>query len=229
MNRAKLLEILGQDLPRVVALIGAGGKTTLLHALGDMLARQGKRVILTTTTHLGYESQVCFPASLEELNVVLSRQSGPLLTGYPDPSGRKLTGIPQDWYPRLEADHILVEADGSRGLPLKFHRPHEPVVPGGTGLLVELAGLSALDRPVGEVLHGWQEAGLAPESPVTEELMATLLLWGLEAARYEGRTLVVLNQADTPALEDRGGRIVDILREQGVFAHVTCLKEETLC
>ena len=98
MNRAKLLEILGQDLPRVVALMGAGGKTTLLHALGDMLARQGKRVVLTTTTHLGWEAGTCAPDSPEELNVVLSRQSGPVLAGYPDPSGRKLTGIPQDWY-----------------------------------------------------------------------------------------------------------------------------------
>lgn len=229
MNRAKLLEILGCDLPWGVSLIGAGGKTTLLHALGEMLAQQGKRVILTTTTHLGCESQVFSPATPEELNQGLAGQNGPLLAGYPDLSGRKLTGIPQHWYPRLEADHILVEADGSRGLPLKFHRSHEPVVPRGTGLLVELAGLTALDRPVGEVLHGWQEAGLAPDSPVTEELMATLLLRGLEAARYEGRALVVLNQGDTRALKDRGGRIVDILRKQGVFAHVTRLKEETLC
>lgn len=229
MNRAKLLETLGQHLPRVVALIGAGGKTTLLHTWGDMLARQGKRVVLTTTTHLGWEPGTCSPASPEELNAVLSRQSGPVLAGYPDPSGRKLTGIPQDWYSRLEADHILVEADGSRGLPLKFHRSHEPVVPRDTGLLVELAGLTALDRPVGEVLHGWQEAGLAPESPVTEDLMARLLLRGLEVARYEGRTLVVLNQGDTPALEDRGDRIVDILKKQGVLAYVAHLKEGTLC
>ena len=229
MNRAKLLEILGQDLPRVVALMGAGGKTTLLHALGDMLARQGKRVVLTTTTHLGWEPGTCAPASPEELNVVLSRQSGPVLAGYPDPSGRKLTGIPQDWYSRLEADHILVEADGSRGLPLKFHRSFEPVVPRDTGLLLELAGLTALAQPVGEALHGWQEAGLDPQTPVTEDLMARLLLRGLEVARYKGRTLVVLNQGDTPALEDRGGRIVDILKKQGVLAYVTQLKEGTLC
>ena len=68
MNRVKLLETLGQHLPRVVALIGAGGKTTLLHAWGDMLARQGKRVVLTTTTHLGWEPGTCSPASPEELN-----------------------------------------------------------------------------------------------------------------------------------------------------------------
>lgn len=229
MNRAKLLEMLGRDLPRVVALMGAGGKTTLLHALGDVLAARGERVVLTTTTHLGYEPQVCAPATPEELNRALEGQTGPVLAGYPAPSGQKLTGIPTDWYSGLAADHILVEADGSRGLPLKYHRSFEPVIPGDTGLLVELAGLSALDRPVWEVLHGWREAGLDPRKPVTEELMAALLLRGLEVSGFSGRALVVLNQGDTRTLEDRGGRIVDILNRQGVTACVTRLKEGPQC
>lgn len=229
MTRQVLLEQLGRELPRVVALMGAGGKTTLLYGLGDLLAQRGKRVVLTTTTHLGYAPQLCSPATPEELNRVLEEQTGPVLAGYPDPAGQKLTGIPADWYSGLEADHILVEADGSRGLPLKYHRSFEPVVPTDTGLLVELAGLTALDRPVGQVLHGWREAGLDPERAVTEELMAALLLRGLEAARYEGRALVVLNQGDTRALEARGGNIVDILNRQGVTAWVTRLKEGPQC
>lgn len=229
MRAQLLLDLLGQDLPRVVALMGAGGKTTLLHALGEVLAARGERVVLTTTTHLGWEPQVCAPATPEELNRALEGQKGPVLADYPDPSGQKLTGIDEDWYPGLAADHILVEADGSRGLPLKYHRSFEPVIPRDTGLLVELAGLSALDRPVGEVLHGWREAGLDPESPVTEELIAALLLRGLEVSGYSGRTLVVLNQGDSRTLEDRGGRIVDILNRQGVTAWVTRLKEGPQC
>ena len=229
MTRQTLLKQLGRGLPRVTALMGAGGKTTLLHALGDFLAARGDRVVLTTTTHLGWEPGTCSPATPEELNRVLEERTGPVLAGYPDPAGQKLTGIPTDWYPGLEADHILVEADGSRGLPLKYHRSFEPVVPRDTGLLVELAGLSALGRPVGQVLHGWREAGLDPEEAVTEERMAALLLRGLAAARYEGRVLVVLNQGDTPALEARGDNIVDILNRKGVTAWVTRLKEGPQC
>lgn len=229
MTHRELFECLGRDLPRVTALMGAGGKTTLLQGLGDFLAARGERVVLTTTTHLGWEPRACSPAAPEELNLALTRQSGPVLAGYRDPSGRKLTGIPTDWYPRLEADHILVEADGSRGLPLKYHRSFEPVVPEKTGLLLEVAGLSALDRPVGEVLHGWREAGLDPGMAVTEGLMADLLLRGLEASGFQGRALVVLNQGDTPALEDRGGRIVDILKQRGIPARVTHREEEPPC
>lgn len=229
MNLAKLLKELDRDLPRVTALMGAGGKTTLLHALGDFLAARGERVVLTTTTHLGYEPQVCSPATREELNQALARQSGPVLAGYPDTLGKKITGIPEGWYSRLEADHILVEADGSRGLPLKYHRSFEPVVPGETGLLVELAGLSALDRPVGEALHGWREAGLDPSTAVTEGLMADLLLRGLEVSGFSGRTLVVLNQADTPALTERGRRVAGLLEEKGITTWMARLKEEPLC
>ena len=103
------------------------------------------------------------------------------------------------------------------------------MVPGETGLLVELAGLSALDRPVGEALHGWREAGLDPSTAVTEGLMADLLLRGLEVSGFSGRTLVVLNQADTPALTERGRRVAGLLEEKGITTWVARLKEEPLC
>lgn len=48
MKRAELLERLYLRLPRVTALIGGGGKTTLLSALGETCARRGERVLLTT-------------------------------------------------------------------------------------------------------------------------------------------------------------------------------------
>ncbi|HEX7593711.1 MAG TPA: hypothetical protein VF429_06025, partial [Anaerolineae bacterium] len=37
----------------IVALVGAGGKTTAMFHLADELAAQGKRVVTTTTTRLG--------------------------------------------------------------------------------------------------------------------------------------------------------------------------------
>ena len=44
-----LAEILGVR-KGVTAVIGSGGKTTLLRTLGEELARSGARVILATTT-----------------------------------------------------------------------------------------------------------------------------------------------------------------------------------
>lgn len=224
MKRAELLERLYLRLPRVTALIGGGGKTTLLSALGETCARRGERVLLTTTTHLGWMPEAVCPDSVENLN----RQLIPgraVLAGHPDAEHYKLTGIPTAWYAQLRADRILVEADGSRCLPLKYHRTFEPVVPPDTGLVIELAGLAALGRPAGKVLHGWREAGIDPVRTVDEALCAALLERGLSAARSEAPKLVLLNQADTPALQAQGEALVRRLEERGVEAYVTQLKE----
>ena len=44
------------DLPTspLIAIIGAGGKTTTMYSLANELARQGKHVITTTTTQIFY-------------------------------------------------------------------------------------------------------------------------------------------------------------------------------
>lgn len=224
MNRTELLERLYPRLPRVTALIGGGGKTTLLSALGETCARRGERVLLTTTTHLGWTPRAVSPDSTEDLNRRLVPGRA-VLAGYPDAEHHKLTGIPTAWYAQLRADRILVEADGSRCLPLKYHRAFEPVVPPDAGLVIELAGLAALGRPAGEVLHGWREAGIDPGRTVDEALCAVLLERGLSAARSEAPKLVLLNQADTPALQAQGEVLARLLEERGVEAYVTQLKE----
>ena len=216
--------MLAEKLPRVTALIGGGGKTTLLYALGAFCARRGERVLLTTTTHLGWTPEAVCPETAAQLNEWLTPGKA-VLAGYPDAQQHKLTGIPMDWYPRLSADRIFVEADGSRCLPLKYHRSFEPVVPPGTELVIELMGLSALDRSAGEVLHGWQSAGIDPEWFVDESLCADLLGRGLEKAKFEGPKLVLLNQEDTPALQQRGENIARRRSAQGVECHVVRLKE----
>lgn len=228
LDRAGLLNALAPRLSRVTALIGGGGKTTLLYALGGYLAARGGAVVLTTTTHLGCDPAAVAPAGPEELNRLLAPGRA-VLAGYPDAAGRKLTGIPENWYGGLEADYILVEADGSRGLPLKYHRPFEPAVPSGTGLLIELAGLTALGRPAEEALHGWREAGVSPQRQVDESLAAALLERGLKASHFTEQKLAVLNQADTPQMAERGRRIAGLLAERGIEAWVARMEEREHC
>ena len=226
MRATQLLSFLSDDAPRIIAVIGAGGKTTLVHALGESLAGAGRRVIVTTTTHFGPNDRAVAPASPEEVNAAL-RPGEPLLCAYPD--GHRMTGLPVAWYGAAAADHIIVEADGSRCLPLKVHRPHEPVVPPGTELLLQVAGLSALDRRVEDCVHGWRELGLDPEAPAEETLVARLLMRGFAHTKFGGRKLAVLNQADTPELQRRGEAIARVLQAQGVAACVTALKEGAAC
>lgn len=51
------------------------------------------------------------------------------------------------------ADHVLVEADGSRRLPLKAHASWEPVVPACSEACVLVVGARGLGQPIERVVH----------------------------------------------------------------------------
>ena len=137
----------------VTAIIGSGGKTTLMEQLAKELSKKGK-VILTTTTHIrrparypvlegADESAVA--AALAEKNIVCvgeAAEDGKLCA--PKISIEALARI---------ADFVLVEADGAKGLPLKAHEAHEPVIPPCAQRVVTVVGIDGIGRPISEVCH----------------------------------------------------------------------------
>lgn len=115
--------------PGVVSVIGSGGKTTLLSTLARELPGP---VILCTTTHIFPFSE--YPLISGEdagaLKAALTR-SRVVCLGQPGKDG-KLTAPALPFSLLLElAPWVLVEADGSKHLPLKAHASYEPVVPPG--------------------------------------------------------------------------------------------------
>ncbi len=51
---------------------------------------------------------------------------------------------------QLQVTHVLVEADGSRGRPLKAPAEHEPVIPASTDVVVAVVGLSVIGQALSE-------------------------------------------------------------------------------
>lgn len=148
----KLIELLSIR-PGITALIGSGGKTTALYTLARELQALGT-VLCITTTHIRPPSHIPLLTtnSLSALSAALQRHRC-LCLGTPAENG-KLTAplVPIHCLAAL-ADYVLVEADGARGLPLKAHLPHEPVVPPGTGQTILLVGASGLQRTALETVH----------------------------------------------------------------------------
>ena len=56
------------------------------------------------------------------------------------------------------ADLVLVEADGSKRLPVKAPRPGEPVVPENADMVLAVLGLSALGEPAEEKCFRLEQA-----------------------------------------------------------------------
>lgn len=204
-----LAEVLGVR-EGVTAVIGGGGKTTLLRTLGEELARSGARVILATSTKFrpfpGIET---VPGGEREIAEALG--CAPLVcAAAPWGESGKLAESPVPMA-RLAAlaDCVLVEADGSAGLPLKAHAPHEPVIPAESGRVILVLGASGFGRPIRETAHRPERyaalAGCDIETAVTPEIVARVI-------RAEGLgDMVLVNQAETPEARERARKLAEYL------------------
>lgn len=176
MDIAPLLNI----RPGVTAIIGGGGKTTLLYTLGEELSKVG-RVILTTTTHIFVPTHcpVLTNASEEAIQQALTRT--PLLCVGTHSKEGKLSSpmLPVEALSTL-ADYVLVEADGSKGLPLKAHAPYEPVIPSCANNTILVVGIDGLGQPIEKVCHRSNLYATLAEgsesSIVTSEIAARVII-----------------------------------------------------
>ena len=160
--------------PGVVSVIGSGGKTTLLSTLARELPGP---VILCTTTHIFPFSE--YPLiSVEDagaLKAALTRARVVCL-GQPGKDG-KLTAPALPFSLLLElAPWVLVEADGSKHLPLKAHASYEPVVPPESSHTILVAGASGFGAPISQAVHRPERfctlTGAQLQDLVTPELAA---------------------------------------------------------
>lgn len=150
---ASALQLTDHEL---VSIVGGGGKTTTLFALGEQLPG---RVVLTTTTKMGSERDEGVPvlvgASDPELDAHLT--TTPTALVWSDRTGHRAEGVsPTDcdrWFSSGLADHVIVEADGSRRKPFKAPYAYEPVIAEQTTTLLACIGAHALGRPIGESCH----------------------------------------------------------------------------
>ena len=175
MGLAELLAI----RPGVTAVIGGGGKTTLLRTLGEELAKTGHTVLLCTTTKIFPFQDLPCAQSLEELDRLRERACL-LCAGTEVPGTGKLTALDTPMS-ELAArfQYVLVEADGSAQHPLKAHAAHDPVIPAEANQTVCVVGASGFGKPIREAAHRpelyAQLAGCAVTDVATPERAAAVL------------------------------------------------------
>ena len=195
----------GSDL---ICIVGGGGKTSLLFALGDQLPG---RVILTTTTRI-------FAEQTQRANRLLRLDEPGWADGLDEPGGPVLvvgavTGdravgvpieVPGQLLARKDTDWVVVEADGSRMRPVKAPADHEPVIPPESGRVVVMAGIDALSAPIEQVAHRpervAQLTGLAVHQTLTPEALGRLLSashGGRKGIPPTARVQILLNKVET--------------------------------
>lgn len=194
----------------VTAIIGSGGKTSLI----DRLCRElPGTVIVCTSTHI-------FPA--EGLPLFTGKLDAmpcqKLCLGTPAEQG-KLTAPVQSFEELAQlADFVLVEADGSKHLPLKAHLDHEPVIPACANQVIQVVGISGIGCPIEQAAHRperfAERCGAAVTDIATLERVSTVLNTEALADRY------VLNQADDEEARKWGLSLSFLLKKPTIITHL---------
>ena len=222
----KLVDALNLENPIQIAFAGAGGKTTALFRLARQLPGP---VFVTTTTHLGQDQ-----VGLADRAVILDNSTGleryfelptPKITLFTGPatSDGRMSGLDNASLDRLHAFclkngiPLLVEADGSRGLPLKAPAAHEPPIPGWVNVVVYVAGMAGLNQPLNpDFVHRVEQfskiAGLEGGETISTGALAAVLsdpLGGLKNIPDMARRIALLNQADSIEIQSQAGQIAE--------------------
>ena len=161
------------------SIIGSGGKTTLIRTLADEL-KENAKVLITTTTHMFPYNDICcllnptlddiyrFASDYQVLQIGNSSLDGKISN-----TNVSLSGL------LTVFDYILIEADGSRGYPIKAHDINEPVIPADSSQIIEVIGADCFNLSIRERCHRpelfSEIAGVKIDDTITPEILGDVL------------------------------------------------------
>lgn len=248
-----LAAALGVTAGEVVALVGAGGKTTTAWRLVEELSAGGQWVVFTTTTRIfrPREARLLLAVRPDPTEVARRLAEEPALVlaaacgerGDPIHAARcpypadpvKLVGLePEvvgDLACALPGVTWLVEADGAKGRLLKAPAEHEPVVPAATDRVIVVAGLGALGAPLDErTVHRPELAarllGVPLGTRLTPALIARLVAHpagGLKGLPARAEVVALLTRWDDPPCDEEAAEVARLLLAEQRIASVVCV------
>jgi probable selenium-dependent hydroxylase accessory protein YqeC len=214
----------------MVALIGAGGKTTTLFRLASELREAGGRILVTTTTKIFKPTKPHIDRLflVEDINALLPElalipRPATIGVGYGISDDAKLLGLPSEWLDRLHGsgqfDAILVEADGAASRGFKIPSDIEPVIPKSSSMVVWTMSIKILDKLWDANFVHRVERALAllevkPNSRISQNQIVRLVshpLGCLKGVPAHCRKIALINQADTEAEFEQANELARLL------------------
>ncbi len=213
-ERLLLLDCLDiDDQTRVIALVGAGGKTSLMYLLAREMGWCGEWIVTTTTTKIRPPEPGQSPLlilvdedpELKDLPSSLCR-FGHITIGRSLQAEGKVEGVSEEIVKQcLEwATRIVIEADGANGRSIKAPESWEPVIPSVTDLVVPIIGLDCVGRPaaadcVFRLERFLEVTGLRENEIITPDAIARIVTHpegALKGVPEKARVVPFLNKED---------------------------------
>ena len=125
-----------------------------MYYMAHLLSSRGKKVVVTTSTHIKRPDDHLLAGNMSDIFRLWDVGSFALI-GKEDPrsAGQKLS-LPDPLLLKeaaVSSDFTLIEADGSKRLPIKVPGDQEPVILPETDVVIGVMGLSAAGRPLEDV------------------------------------------------------------------------------
>ena len=216
---SNLSSLLGLPRGSAVAVVGCGGKSSIIQLLaaqnsaGSVLVCPTTKILMPQSGHVifGGEAAAHLP------------QQGIQYMGVSANGGQKLAALPPATLAAAvqKGYHLtLMEADGSRGLPCKGWLPTEPVVPAFTTHTVGVVpvcalGLAATAQNVLRLPQFLALTGLAEGDVITAEAIADMIAApGGMFKNAVGKTALIVNQTDRPGGPQAAQEIIAALRQR---------------
>ncbi len=173
-----LSDLLGIQMPAAVAVVGCGGKTSLIGALAQENKEQ--KVLVSPTTKIRPMPQADMLYTSQQDFLQATPENGICCAGQLDGQTGKLGGFPLVVLEEAKEQYslLLLEADGSRGIDCKGWETFEPVVP---EFCTHTIGVATV-LPVGK--------------PATEETVFRLPQFLALTGLFEGDTITIQALAD---------------------------------
>lgn len=223
------LDLLQLDIAKypVIAVVGGGGKTSLIYRLNEELQARKKKVIISTTTHMAYDPLLPLVTGkeLEKVPAMLEKYGYTAVADLEEDTG-KMCSIKEEELKKLVpfCNVMLIEADGAKRKPLKVPAEWEPVIPSFADVVVSVIGLDCLGKPICQTAHRAEYTSSFLEknmdAPVTVqdiEKIATSI-HGLYKNVDHKVYRVYLNKVDVLPDEKEAEHIVADLAKQGIVA-----------
>lgn len=231
-NFLNLLQINVEETP-VIAVVGGGGKTSLIYRLTQELLQNKKTVVITTTTHMAFDQDRPFaeggdPEKVKEM----IHKYGYTVAAEKTEGGIKIGSLPYERMKELRnlCNVLLIEADGSRQLPIKVPEKWEPVIPDFADMVISVVGLDCLGVPIRQTAHRMERTAeflkKSLDAPVTTQDIIKIAssICGLFKNVEDRVYRVYLNKADV--LEEKEDAEIIVTGLKNTVAAYGSLKPE---
>jgi probable selenium-dependent hydroxylase accessory protein YqeC len=216
-----LVEVLAAE--GLVAVVGAGGKTSTMYALADRL----DRAVVTATVRIPiFDHHVTAVVVTDDPVTVLRDAAGEGADRFPlgvvperEGDGDRYRGydtaVGEDLAAEGLADAVLVKADGARNREFKAPGENEPQVPAAADTVIPVVsahveGEKLTERLVHRPERVVELTDLSPGDPILAEQVAQVLTHpegGLKGVPDDATVVPVINKIDEAAHEAAGNRI----------------------